>query len=55
MGLHNPSPKIHLLRTDFWQPLYTSETSKDKGAHGLLVHPEKEMKILLRDLTLEEL
>ncbi len=34
---------------------YTLETAKDKGPIGLQVHPEKEMKILFRDLTLEEL
>ncbi len=34
---------------------YTSETAKEKGPIGLQVHPGKEMKILFRDLTLEEL
>ena len=34
---------------------YTSETAKEKGPVGLQVHPGKEMKILFRDLTLEEL
>ncbi len=33
---------------------YTSETVKDKGPVGLQVHPGKEMKILFRDITLEE-
>ena len=33
---------------------YTSETAKDKGPVGLQVHPGKEMKILFRDITLEE-
>jgi hypothetical protein len=34
---------------------YTSETAKEKGPIGLQVHPGKEMKILFRDLSLEEL
>ena len=33
---------------------YTSETAKDKGPVGLQVHPGKEMKILFRDISLEE-
>ena len=34
---------------------YTSETAKEKGSIGLQVHPGREMKIMFRELTLEEL
>jgi len=34
---------------------YTSETAKEKGPIGLQVHSGREMKILFRELTLEEL
>jgi len=34
---------------------YTSDTAKEKGPIGLQVHPGREMKILFRELTLEEL